>query len=45
MDTAAMLLEAGEKPGSTHRLLFTEPVWLDKTNAHGVNCFPLPNKS
>ena len=45
MDMAEMLLESGDKPGTTHRLLFTQPVWLDKTNAHGDNCFPLPNKS
>jgi ribose transport system substrate-binding protein len=44
-DAVVMMLESGEKPGTTHRLLFTRPIWLDKTNAHGGNCFPLPQKS
>jgi ribose transport system substrate-binding protein len=44
IDDAVMLLQAGEKPGGSHRLLFTRPIWLDKSNASGVNCFTLPQK-
>ncbi len=43
-DAAVMMLQAGDKPGAAHRLIFTRPVWLDKTNATGGNCFPLPKK-
>ena len=45
MDAAVTMLQSGEKPGTNHRLLFTEPVWLDKSNASGGNCFPLPHRS
>ncbi|HEY4041292.1 MAG TPA: sugar ABC transporter substrate-binding protein [Rhodopila sp.] len=44
IDAAVMMLQAGEKPGSDHRLIFTRPIWLDKSNASGGNCFPLPKK-
>src|SRR6516225_5634180 len=41
--TAALtLLESGEKPGSKHYMYYTQPIWLDKSNASGGNCFALP---
>lgn len=39
---AETLLESGVKPGTTHRELYTRPIWLDKTNASGANCYPVP---
>lgn len=42
--TAVSLLEAGEKPGAHHLALYTRPIWLDKTNASGGNCFQLQKK-
>ena len=42
MNTAVMLLQAHEKPGTKHLQLYTRPLWLDKTNASGSNCFALP---
>ena len=39
---AVSLLENGAKPGSKHDEYYTRPVWLDKTNASGANCYPLP---
>jgi ribose transport system substrate-binding protein len=42
--TAIRLLEEGDKPGTKHYEIYTEPVWLDKTNATGGSCFPLPRK-
>ena len=36
------LLESGEKAGTTHLEFYTRPVWLDKTNASGANCFAVP---
>jgi ribose transport system substrate-binding protein len=39
---AETLLESGAKPGTTHREFYTRPVWLDKTNASGANCYPVP---
>jgi ribose transport system substrate-binding protein len=39
------LLEHGDKPGSKHLAYFTQPVWLDKNNASGGNCFKLPSSS
>ena len=44
MLAALTLLESGEKPGTKHLEYFTHPVWLDKTNANGANCFALPKK-
>jgi ribose transport system substrate-binding protein len=43
MSTAVTLLENGEKPGTRHLAYFTQPVWLDKSNATGANCFKLPD--
>ena len=34
----------GEKPGTKNLEYFTQPVWLDKSNASGANCFALPKK-
>src|ERR1700761_3223627 len=42
---AVTLLETGVKAGTQHLAYFTMPVWLDKTNASGANCFALPKKS
>ena len=39
---AEALLEGGAKPGTTHKEFYTRPVWLDKTNASGANCYPVP---
>jgi ribose transport system substrate-binding protein len=44
MFAAETLLESGEKPGTKHLEYYTRPVWLDKTNANGANCFALPKK-
>lgn len=44
IDAAVMVLESGDKAGARHRQIYTEPVWLDKSNATGANCFPLPKK-
>ena len=44
IDAAVTLLQGGAKPGATHDLYYTRPVWLDKSNATGGNCFPLPKK-
>ena len=44
IDAAVNLLQGGAKPGATHDLYYTRPVWLDKSNATGGNCFPLPKK-
>jgi ribose transport system substrate-binding protein len=41
-DAALMVLESGDKAGTKHRELYTRPIWLDKDNAKGANCFPLP---
>ena len=43
MSSAVTLLENGDKPGTRHLAHFTEPVWLDKSNASGGNCFKLPS--
>ena len=45
MFAAETLLESGDKPGTRHLEYYTRPVWLDKTNANGANCFALPKKS
>jgi ABC-type sugar transport system substrate-binding protein len=39
---AETLLESGEKPGAQHREYYTRPVWLDKSNASGANCYMIP---
>ena len=39
---AAALLQGGVKPGTTHRQFYTRPVWLDKSNASGANCYAVP---
>jgi ABC-type sugar transport system substrate-binding protein len=45
MMAAMTLLQSGEKPGSKNLEYYTQPIWLDKTNASGANCFALPKKS
>ncbi|MCO5130210.1 MAG: sugar ABC transporter substrate-binding protein [Xanthobacteraceae bacterium] len=42
--TAITLLQTGLKPGTHPVALFTRPIWLDKSNASGGNCFQLPKK-
>jgi ribose transport system substrate-binding protein len=44
MFAAETLLESGDKPGTRHLEYYTRPVWLDKANANGANCFALPKK-
>jgi ribose transport system substrate-binding protein len=44
MLAAQTLLESGEKAGTRNLEYYTRPVWLDKTNASGGNCFQLPKK-
>ena len=44
MFAAETLLESGEKPGTKHLEYYTRPIWLDKANAGGANCFALPKK-
>jgi ribose transport system substrate-binding protein len=39
---AETLLESGAKPGTKHLEYYTRPVWLDKSNATGANCYPVP---
>ena len=39
---AETLLEGGSKPGTTHKEYYTRPIWLDKSNASGANCYPVP---
>lgn len=39
---AETLLESGNKPGTKHHEFYTRPVWLDKSNASGANCYPVP---
>jgi ribose transport system substrate-binding protein len=36
------LLEGGAKPGTSHKEFYTRPIWLDKSNASGANCYPVP---
>jgi ribose transport system substrate-binding protein len=45
MMAAQMLLESGEKPGTRNLEFYTQPLWIDKTNANGGNCYALPKKS
>ena len=42
---AVDLLESGEKPGTKHLERYTQPIWLDKANATGGNCFALPTQA
>lgn len=42
---AVTILETGDKPGTRHLALFTQPVWLDKSNASGGNCFKMPGST
>ena len=42
ISAAVTLLEDQQKPGSRHYEYYTQPVWLDKSNASGGNCFALP---
>src|SRR6201987_5791792 len=44
ISAAETLLESDEKPGTKHREYYTRPIWLDKSNASGANCFALPKK-
>jgi len=39
---AETLLEDGNKPGAKHVEYYTRPIWLDKSNASGANCYPVP---
>jgi ribose transport system substrate-binding protein len=39
---AETLLQNGDKPGAKHHVYYTRPVWLDKTNASGANCYAVP---
>lgn len=39
---AVSLLESGVKPGTKNMAFFTMPVWVDKSNASGGNCFAIP---
>jgi len=41
---AQTLLESGEKPGTRNLEYYTRPIWLDKSNASGGNCFELPRR-
>ena len=44
MMAAQMLLESGEKPGARNLEFYTQPLWIDKANANGGNCYALPKK-
>jgi ABC-type sugar transport system substrate-binding protein len=44
ISTAVSLLESSEKPGTRNLQFYTQPIWLDKTNASGGHCFALPKK-
>jgi len=44
MMAAQMLLESGEKPGARNLEFYTQPLWIDKANASGGNCYALPKK-
>ena len=45
MMAAQMLLESSEKPGTRNLEFYTQPLWIDKANANGGNCYALPKKS
>jgi ribose transport system substrate-binding protein len=38
-------LESSEKPGTRNLEFYTQPLWIDKANANGGNCYALPKKS
>jgi len=42
---AETLLESGEKPGTKHLEYYTQPIWIDKSNANAANCYPVPKPS
>ena len=42
---AETLLESEDKPGTKHLEYYTQPIWLDKSNATGANCFALPKNN
>src|SRR6201984_2451388 len=39
---AETLLQGSDKSGAKHQVYYTRPIWLDKTNASGANCYPVP---
>src|SRR5271167_4543076 len=39
---AVALLEGDAKPGASHKEYYTRPIWLDKSNASGANCYAVP---
>jgi len=39
---AETLLQGSDKPGAKHQVYYTRPIWLDKTDATGANCYPVP---
>ena len=41
MFAAETLLTSADKPGTRNLAYYTRPIWLDKTNASGGNCFAL----
>jgi ribose transport system substrate-binding protein len=41
---AVTLLESSDKPGTRNLTYYTQPIWVDKSNASGANCFALPKK-
>lgn len=42
---AATLLEGGDKAGAKHIEYYTQPLWIDKSNANAANCYPVPKPS
>lgn len=41
---ATALLQSPDKPGTRNLSFYTQPIWIDKTNASGANCFAMPKK-
>jgi ABC-type sugar transport system substrate-binding protein len=39
---AETLLQSDNKPGTKHTEYYTRPIWLDKSNASGANCYAVP---
>jgi ABC-type sugar transport system substrate-binding protein len=39
---AETLLQSDNKPGTKHMEYYTRPIWLDKSNASGANCYAVP---
>jgi len=39
---AETLLQSDAKPGTQHREYYTRPIWIDKSNANGANCYAVP---